>query len=69
MISAALLYLVTTSGEVRSNSFSSLSSSDDIVLELLEKTPSATEKKKKMRERERELIGFRGEACEMENEL
>lgn len=27
-ISAALLYLVTTSGEVRSNSFSSLSSSD-----------------------------------------
>ena len=68
MISAALLYLVTTSGEVRSNSFSSLSSSDDIVLELLEKTPSATEKKKKD-ERERELIGFRGEACEMENEL
>ena len=52
MISAALLYLVTTSGEVRSNSFSSLSSSDDIVLELLEKTPSATEKKKKD-ERER----------------
>ena len=30
-ISAALLYLVTTSGEVRSNSFSSLLSSDDIV--------------------------------------
>lgn len=29
-ISAALLYLVTTSGEVRSNSFSSLSSSDDM---------------------------------------
>ena len=52
MISAALLYLVTTSGEVRSNSFSSLSSSDDIVLELLEKTPSATEKKKYERERE-----------------
>ena len=53
MISAALLYLVTTSGEVRSNSFSSLSSSDDIVLELLEKTPSATGKKKDERERER----------------
>ena len=34
-ISAALLYLVTTSGEVRSNSFSSLSSSDMVGLSLL----------------------------------